>query len=208
VALELGPVEDDHRSRFQPDRAAGLELPERPGGDLSHGADHRPELVPGREADASVRSRTVSTIGADARALLDAELEAATALEGLSGVATAPEARTCLDELHYTMTWFCSGLEKHASRPTRRSRPAVGVNALTADRLVAAPTGADRIRLLTQRQRSVLAGVDGLLGVSLPPEMRAFLEQAHAVLARSIRCCEEAVALLDRKRELRADPAP
>jgi hypothetical protein len=73
---------------------------------------------------------------------------------------------------------------------------------------MAAPTGVDRIRLLTQTQRSVLVRVEAILAGGLAPDLRAFLEQARAVLAQSVHCCEEAIATLDRKREIPLGPNP
>jgi hypothetical protein len=148
----------------------------------------------------------VSPVRADLSALLETEREATAALNGLAGVVTAPEAQACLDELRFTMRWFCSGLAKHVKGPVRRVATPPGVAAPMSDRLVAAPTGVDRIRLLTRTQRSVLTRVESVLAGSLAPDLRAFLEQARAVLAQSVHCCEEAIASLDRQREVRLDP--
>jgi len=127
------------------------------------------------------------------------------ALEDLAGVITAPEAQACLDELHFTMRWFCAGLARHVRRPGRRVGLDPGIAALMRERLLAAPTGVDRIRLLTRAQRSVLARVESVLAGSLVPDLRTFLEQARAVLTQSIHCCEDAIASLDRQREVRLD---
>jgi hypothetical protein len=149
----------------------------------------------------------MSPVRADLSALLEIEQEAMAALNGLAGVGAAPEARACLDELHFAMRWFCSGLARHVRRPVKRAPPRFepGVAAPIGDRLIAAPTGVDRIRLLTHTQRSVLVRVETVLAGSLAPELRAFLEQARAVLAQNVHCCEDAIASLDREREVRLD---
>jgi hypothetical protein len=147
----------------------------------------------------------MSPVGAHLTALLEIEREATAALSGLTGVKSAPEAQACLDELRFTIRWFCSGLAKHVRRRTRRDP---GVRAPVSERLMAAPTGVDRIRLLTQTQRCVLIRVEAILAGGLAPDLRAFLEQARAVLAQSVHCCEEAIATLDRKREIPLGPNP
>lgn len=146
----------------------------------------------------------MSPIGADLRGLLETEQETANALEGVAGVISAPEAQACLDELHFTLRWFCAGLAMHVRRGRPGSR-APGVTADLRERLLAAPTGVDRIRLITRTQRSTLARVERVLARSLAPDLRTFLEQARAVLAQSIHCCEDAIASLDRQREVRLD---
>jgi len=151
----------------------------------------------------------MSPVQADLRSLLEAEREVTVALEGVAGVVTAPEARACLDELHFAMRWFCAGLGKHvtptARHSVRRITPDLGAALLMRERVLAAPTAVDRIRLLTHTQRSVLARVESVLAGSLPPDLRTFLEQARAVLVQSIHCCEGAIASLDRQREVRFD---
>jgi hypothetical protein len=147
----------------------------------------------------------MSPIAADLRALLETEREAACALESTAGLISAPEAQACLDELHFTVRWFCAGLGKHVRRPGKRLAPEPDATVLLRERLLAAPTGVDRIRLITRTQRSVLARVERVLAGSLGPDLRTFLEQARAVLARSIHCCEDAIASLDRQREVRLD---
>lgn len=147
----------------------------------------------------------MSPIAADLRALLETEQEAALALESAAGVISAPEAQACLDELHFTVRWLCAGLGRHVRRPVKRVAPDPGAAAVLTERLLAAPTGVDRIRLITRTQRSVLARVESVLAGSLGPDLRAFLEQARAVLAQSIHCCEHAIASLDRQREVRLD---
>lgn len=150
----------------------------------------------------------MSPVRADLNALLETEQEATAALNGLVDVVTAPEAQACLDELRFSMRWFCSGLAKHVRRSTRRHAPRSEprIAAPVSDRLIAAPTGVDRLRLLTQTQRSVLVRVESVLAGSLAPDLRSFLEQARAVLAQSVHCCEQAIASLDRLREIRLDP--
>jgi hypothetical protein len=150
----------------------------------------------------------MSPIASDLSALLETQREATVALAGLAGVVTAPEAQECLNELRYTMKWFCSGLEKYVRRPANRDPSANGLAPLTSDRLAAAPTGVDRIRLLTRTQRSVLARLEGVLAGSLAPDLRAFLEQARAVFIQSVHCCEAAIASLDRQREVRPGAGP
>lgn len=152
----------------------------------------------------------MSPVLADLRVLLEAEREVTIALEGMAGVITAPEARACLDELHFAMRWFCAGLGKHVTAPARplvrRSTPDLGVAFLMRERVLAAPSGVDRIRLLTHTQRSVVARVESMLAGSLAPDLRTFLEQARAILIESIHCCEGAIASLDRQREVPLDP--
>ena len=145
----------------------------------------------------------MSPVGSDLTALLEAEREATIALESVAGVGAAPETQACLDELHYTMRWFCSGLEKYVRRSTTRGLPGPSIATPTIERLRAAPTGVDRLRLLTRTQRAVLARIEGMLAQSLAPDLRAFLEQARAVFGRSVHCCEDAIASLDRAREVR-----
>jgi len=149
----------------------------------------------------------MSPVRADLGALLETEQEATAAVSHLVDVGTAPEAHACLDELRFTMRWFCSGLAKHVRGPGKRvlPKPEPGFTPSIGDRLIAAPTGVDRIRLLTQTQRSVLARVEAMLAGRLVPELRAFLEQARAMLAQSVLCCENAIASLDREREVRYD---
>jgi hypothetical protein len=147
----------------------------------------------------------MSPIAADLRTLLETEQETALALEGAAGVISAPEAQACLDELHFTLRWFCAGLGRHVRRPVHRTASDPGVTAILREQLRAAPTGVDRIRLITRTQRSVLARVESMLAGSLGPDLRTLLEQARAVLAQSIHCCEEAIASLDRQREVHLD---
>jgi hypothetical protein len=150
----------------------------------------------------------VSPARADLSALLETERDAYLALKGLGGAITAPEAQECLDELHFTTRWFCSGLAKHVRQRARRATPEPPPLAgLLSERLSAAPTGVDRIRLLTQTQRAVLLQVESVLAGSLAPDLRTFLEQARAVLTQSVTCCEAAIAALDRQREVRPDSA-
>jgi hypothetical protein len=140
----------------------------------------------------------------DLSGLLETEQEAASALRAVNGLGGAPEAQACLDQLQFTLRWFCAGLARYVSRPAKRATPGVAVS--LSDRLNAAPTGVDRIRLLTSTQRTVPARVESVLAGSLAPELRGFLEQARVVLAQSVHCCEQAIASLDRRREVRPDP--
>ena len=141
------------------------------------------------------------------RVLLDAGHVAVTVLSRLADVPTPPEAGTCLHELHYATTWFCAGLEKHISRAERRRSSDSGATAqVVSDRMMAAPAVVDRLRLVNRSQRWVLARVDGLLAAGLEPELRAFLEEARVILARSVHCCDDAISVLDRDRELRREP--
>ena len=147
----------------------------------------------------------MSPIAADLRALLETEQEAAFALGSGVGAISAPEAQACLDALHFTVRWFCAGLGRHVRRPAKRLASDPGTIILLREQLLAAPTGVDRIRLITRTQRSVLARVESVLAGSLGPDLRTFLEQARAVLAQSIHCCEDAIVSLDRQREVRLD---
>src|SRR5262245_56215313 len=162
-------------------------------------------IAPGRGVGPAAvrRAGAMSPVGSDLTVLLDAEREATTALESLAGVVTAPEAQACLDELHYAMRWFCASLERYVRRSATRASSAPGVMTLTTERLMAAPTGVDRLRLLARTQRSLLARVESMLALSLAPDLRAFLEQARAVFAQSVHCCEDTIASLDREREVR-----
>jgi hypothetical protein len=143
----------------------------------------------------------------DLSALLEAEREVSLALRSLGVAITAPEAQACLDELHFATRWFCSGLAAHVRHHAPRAAPAPPLGGLLSERVGAAPTGVDRIRLLARTQRTVLVRVESVLAGSLAPELRAFLEQARAVLAQSVACCETAIAALDRQREVRPGPA-
>src|SRR5262249_4604589 len=126
------------------------------------------------------------------------------------GAVTAPEARACLDELHFATQWFCVGLAKHvmleARRPGRRITPDLGAALLMRERVLAAPSSVDRIRLLTHTQRTVLARVEAVLAGALGADLRSFLEQARAILIQSVQCCEGAISALDRLREVPLDP--
>jgi len=147
----------------------------------------------------------MSPVRNDLTTLFETEQEAAIALKALEGVVGAPEAQACLDELHFTLRWFCSGLALYVRRPARRATLDQGVAIPLAEQLSAAPTGVDRIRLVTRTQRAVLARVESVLAGSLAPDLRVFLEQSRAVLTQNIHCCEQAIASLDRQREVHPD---
>jgi hypothetical protein len=140
------------------------------------------------------------------RALLDAEQAAASVAAHLADRATTPGVRVCLEELHDLATGLCDGLAKRISRATtRRSAPTPIVAGLTGQ-LLSAATDADRLRLLNRHQRSVLARVDRLLLEGVDADLRVFLQEAHVVLAQSVARCDDAVAELDRQREVRREP--
>jgi hypothetical protein len=105
--------------------------------------------------------------------------------------------------LHAAATWLCEGLTKRVpGATTRRSVHAPGLSCLT-DQLKRAPTDADRLRLLNRHQRSVLARVDRMLLEPVDIDLRAFLQEAHVRLSRSVGRCDDAIAELDREREVR-----
>jgi hypothetical protein len=136
------------------------------------------------------------------RTLLDAEQAAASAAAHLAGRATTPGVRGCLEELHDLATGLCDGLAKRISRATTpRAAPTPVLGGLTGQ-LLSAATDTDRLRLLNRHQRAVLARVDRLLLEGVDVDLRVFLQEAHIVLARSVARCDDAVAELDRQREV------
>lgn len=140
------------------------------------------------------------------RALLDAERAAASALSHLTDSATAPGVRVCLVGLHDTATWLCDGLAKRILRATKRRSTSTSALAGLTDQLMSAPTDADRLRLLNRHQRWALARVDRLLLERVDVDLRAFLQEAHVVLSRSVARCDNTIAGLDREREVRREP--
>lgn len=136
------------------------------------------------------------------RALLDAEQAAASAMSQMADSATAAGVRVCLRGLHDTATWLSDGLAKRIARATKRRSTSTHTVAGLTDQLMIAPADADRLRLLNRHQRSVLARVDRLLLERIDVDLRTFLQEAHGVLARSVAQCDEAIAGLDREREV------
>jgi hypothetical protein len=137
------------------------------------------------------------------RRLIAVERAITTALSHLSAAAVGPEARGCIDASRYAAAWVCAGLERLVPPRAKRLPPggAAGVRRLVA-RVQAGPTPVDRLRLVNRSQREAVRQIDGLLAETLEPELRAFLEGARAVLARSVGGCDEIIAMLDRGREL------
>jgi hypothetical protein len=144
-------------------------------------------------------------IGPKLRRLLDGERETLTALSRLQGVVAIPEAHPCLEELRHATVSFCAALERRVSRlGARRSRHEASLPSLT-DGLSAVPGVADRLRLVSRYQRSILIRIDGLLAERLDPGLRALLSEARGSVASGIRCCDDIIAVLDRDREVRRE---
>jgi hypothetical protein len=138
------------------------------------------------------------------RRLLSAERALAAALSHLSERLAVPEARACIQELHYAAAWVCAGLERRVPRAARRelSPEDTGARRLI-DHITAGAAAVDQLRLVNRSQRAVVGHIESALTETLEPELRAFLEDARVILARSVRGCDDTIALLDRAREVR-----
>jgi hypothetical protein len=135
--------------------------------------------------------------------LVEAQRAMQGALSSLMDQGTPPDVRACVEELCYAASWFRDGLERQLPRGRDRDPgETVGPLGISAQRIAELPTFVDRLRLIGQAQRWMVAQIAVLLAEDLQPELRDLLQEASAIYLRGGRRCDEVIAMLDREREL------
>jgi hypothetical protein len=119
--------------------------------------------------------------------LLEAERAGVEALSRLFPEARGPGMHTLFEAVRDDEAWSCAGLVRSIKA---LGGPVSDRKGDFADKVMAEPTLAARLRLLNRGQGWVVKRLDGLLGESLPVPVVDFLEEMKARHLANIEACE------------------
>jgi hypothetical protein len=119
--------------------------------------------------------------------LLEAERAGVDTLSRLFPEARGPEMQTLFEAVRDDEAWSCAGLVRSIKTMGGAVSDRKGD---FAEKVMQEPTLAARLQLLNRGQGWVVKRLDGLLGETLPPSVRTFLDEMKTRHRANIEACE------------------